>query len=113
MGGTDFSGVIAKIKAAKRDVIYSTLNGDSNVAFFKQKAAAGMKPDVQPLMSFSIGEQEAQARGPALVEGSYTGWNHLQRADTPGTKKSVETSKLTYRDATDFSEPRVHGTIDG
>src|SRR3546814_15597875 len=39
MGGTDFSGVIAKIKAAKPDVIYSTLNGDSNVAFFKQMAA--------------------------------------------------------------------------
>src|SRR3546814_20652668 len=64
-----FSGVIAKIKAAKPDVIYSTLNGDSNVAFFKQMAAAGMKSDVLPVMSFSIGEQEAQAMGPALVEG--------------------------------------------
>src|SRR3546814_3839269 len=68
MGGTDFSGVIAKIKAAKPDVIYSTLNGDSNVAFFKQMAAAVMKSDVLPVMSFSIGEQEAQAMGPALVE---------------------------------------------
>src|SRR3546814_8762071 len=67
--------IFAKIKAAKPDVIYSTLNGDSNVAFFKQMAAAGMKSDVLPVMSFSIGEQEAQAMGPALVAGSYAGWN--------------------------------------
>src|SRR3546814_14551887 len=70
MGGTDFSGVIAKIKAAKPDVIYSTMNGDSNVAFFKQMAAAGLTSAVLPVMSFSIGEQAAEAMGPALVEGS-------------------------------------------
>src|SRR3546814_10928490 len=93
MGGTDFSGVIAKIKAAKPDVIYSTLNGDSNVAFFKQMAAAGMKSDVLPVMSFSIGEQEAQAMGPALVEGSYAGWNYFQTVDTPEHKTFVETYK--------------------
>src|SRR6185503_1754693 len=46
LGGTEFSGVIAKIKAAKPDVILNTLNGDSNVAFFKQMAAAGMGPKV-------------------------------------------------------------------
>src|SRR3546814_16360866 len=90
MGGTDFSGVIAKIKAAKPDVIYSTLNGDSNVAFFKQMAAAGMKSDVLPVMSFSIGEQEAQAMGPALVEGSNAGWNNFQTVDNPEKKKFVE-----------------------
>jgi urea transport system substrate-binding protein len=42
LGGTDFSAVIAKVQAANPDVIYSTLNGDSNVSFFKQMAAAGM-----------------------------------------------------------------------
>src|SRR3546814_9250963 len=96
MGGTDFSGVIAKIKAAKPDVIYSTLNGDSNVVFFKQMAAAGKKSDVLPVMSFSIGEQEAQAMGPALVEGSYAGWNYFQTVDNPENKKFVETYKAKF-----------------
>src|SRR3546814_8992090 len=67
LGGTEFSGVVAKIAAAKPDVVFSTLNGDSNVAFFKQMAAAGLKPDKLPVMSFSIGEQEAPAMGTALV----------------------------------------------
>lgn len=112
MGGTDFSGVIAKIKAAKPDVIYSTLNGDSNVAFFKQMAAAGMKSDVLPVMSFSIGEQEAQAMGPALVEGSYAGWNYFQTIDTPENKKFVDAYKAKFGADAVVTDPMVHGYVD-
>jgi urea transport system substrate-binding protein len=43
LDGTDFSAVIAKVQAASPDAIYSTLNGDSNVSFFKQMAVAGCR----------------------------------------------------------------------
>jgi urea transport system substrate-binding protein len=112
MGGTDFSGVVAKIRQAKPDVIYSTLNGDSNVAFFKQMAAAGMKSDVLPVMSFSIGEQEAQAMGPALVEGSYAGWNYFQSVDSPENAKFVAAYKAKYGADSVLTDPMVHGYID-
>ncbi|WP_422785803.1 urea ABC transporter substrate-binding protein [Rhizorhabdus argentea] len=112
MGGTDFSGVVAKIRAAKPDVIYSTLNGDSNVAFFKQMAAAGMKSDVLPVMSFSIGEQEAQAMGPALVEGSYAGWNYFQTVDNAENKKFVDAYKAKFGADAVVTDPMVHGYID-
>ncbi len=112
MGGTDFSGVVAKIRQAKPDVIYSTLNGDSNVAFFKQMAAAGMKSDVLPVMSFSIGEQEAQAMGPALIEGSYAGWNYFQTVDNPENKKFVEAYKAKFGADAVVTDPMVHGYID-
>src|SRR5258707_6373943 len=36
LGGTAVSTIIETSKAAKPDVVFSTLNGDSNVAFFKQ-----------------------------------------------------------------------------
>ena len=112
MGGTDFSGVVAKIRQAKPDVIYSTLNGDSNVAFFKQMAAAGMKSDVLPVMSFSIGEQEAQAMGPALVEGSYAGWNYFQTLDNPENKKFIEAYKAKFGKDAVLTDPMVHGYVD-
>jgi urea transport system substrate-binding protein len=112
MGGTDFSGVIAKIKAAKPDVIYSTLNGDSNVAFFKQMAAAGMKSDVLPVMSFSIGEQEAQAMGPSLIEGSYAGWNYFQTVDNPENTKFVAAYKAKFGADAVATDPMVHGYLD-
>src|SRR3546814_16654392 len=75
-------------------------------------AAAGMKSDVLPVMSFSIGEQEAQAMGPALVEGSYAGWNYFQTVDNPENKKFVETYKATFGADAVVTDPMVHGYID-
>lgn len=112
MGGTEFSGVVAKIRSAKPDVIFSTLNGDSNVAFFKQMAAAGMKSDVIPVMSFSIGEQEAQAMGPALVEGSYAGWNYFQTVDNPENAKFIAAYKAKYGPDSVVTDPMIHGYLD-
>src|SRR5262249_52623370 len=51
LGGTEFSTIIAKIKEAKPDAIFNTLNGDSNVAFFKQFNDAGFTADKLPTLS--------------------------------------------------------------
>jgi len=112
LGGTEFSGVIGKIKAAKPDVIINTLNGDSNVAFFKQMAAAGMGPKVIPVMSFSIAEQEAMAMGPSLVDGGYTAWNYYQSLDNPANKKFIEDYKAKYGKDAVITDPMIHGYID-
>ena len=112
LGGTDFSGVIAKIRAAKPDAIYSTLNGDSNVAFFKQMAAAGMTPDKVPVMSFSIGEQEAMSMGPTLVQGGYAGWNYFQTIQTPENAKFIEAYKAKFGKDAVVTDPMVHGYLD-
>jgi urea transport system substrate-binding protein len=112
LGGTDFSGVIAKIRAAKPDVIFNTLNGDSNVAFFKQLAAAGLSPDKLPVMSFSIGEQEAKSMGPALVAGSYAAWNYFQTLQSPDNSKFVAAYKAKYGADAVVTDPMVHGYLD-
>jgi urea transport system substrate-binding protein len=112
LGGTDFSGVIAKIRAAKPDLIFNTLNGDSNVAFFKQMAAAGMTPSKLPVMSFSIGEQEAQAMGPSLVEGSYAAWNYFQTLESPENAKFVAAYRAKYGADAVVTDPMVHGYLD-
>jgi len=48
LGGTEVTPIISKIKAAMPNggVIYNSLNGDSNVAFFKQLQGAGMGQSV-------------------------------------------------------------------
>ncbi|MEJ0022539.1 MAG: urea ABC transporter substrate-binding protein [Alphaproteobacteria bacterium] len=112
LGGTDFSGVIAKIKAAKPDIIFSTLNGDSNVAFFKQMTAAGLPSAKLPVMSFSIGEQEAQAMGPALVEGSYAAWNYFQTLDNAENAKFVAAYKAKFGADAVVTDPMIHGYLD-
>jgi urea transport system substrate-binding protein len=112
LGGTDFSGVIAKIRAAKPDIIFNTLNGDSNVAFFKQLAAAGLPPSVLPVMSFSIGEQEAKSMGPSLVAGSYAAWNYFQTLQSPENAKFVSAYKAKYGADAVVTDPMVHGYVD-
>ncbi|SFG30909.1 urea transport system substrate-binding protein [Novosphingobium sp. CF614] len=112
LGGTEFSGVVGKIKAAKPDIIFNTLNGDSNVAFFKQMAAAGMGPEVVPVMSFSIGEQEAMAMGPALVKGGYAAWNYFQTLDNEQNKTFIAAYKAKFGKDAVITDPMVHGYLD-
>lgn len=112
MGGTDFSAVIAKIQAAKPAIIFSTLNGDSNVSFFKQMSAAGMPPTKLPVMSFSIGEQEAQAMGASLVKDSYAGWNYFQSLPGDANRKFVAAYQAKFGKGAAVTDPMVHGYLD-
>lgn len=112
LGGTDFSSIITKIKIAHPDVIFSTLNGDSNVSFFKQLAAAGITQAQLPVMSFSIAEQEAKAMGPSLVNGSYAAWNYFQSLNNPANKKFIAAYKAKFGSNSVLDDPMVHGYID-
>jgi len=98
LGNTEVTAIITKIKAALPNggVIYNTLNGDSNVAFFKQLQGAGLGPDKYPSMSVSIAEEEVKAIGPEYLKGHYAAWNYFQTVETPANKKFVEAFKKKY-----------------
>ncbi len=112
LGGTDFSGVIAKIAQAKPAIIINTLNGDSNVAFFKQLQAAGISTQTMPVMSFSIGEQEAKAMGAALVEGSFAAWNYFQSLPGDANAKFIAAYQAKFGKDAAITDPMVHGYLD-
>lgn len=98
LGNTEVTGIITKIKTAlpTGGVIFNTLNGDSNVAFFKQMQGAGLGPDKYPVMSVSIAEEEVKAIGTEYLKGHYASWNYFQTVDTPSNKKFVEAFKKKY-----------------
>jgi urea transport system substrate-binding protein len=98
LGNNEVSAVISKIKAAMPDggVIYNSLNGSTNVAFFKALQGAGMTPEKYPSMSVSIAEEEVQAIGPQYLKGHFAAWNYFQTVDTPASKKFVEAFKAKY-----------------
>ncbi|MDE3178571.1 MAG: transporter substrate-binding protein, partial [Acidobacteriota bacterium] len=112
LGGTDFSSVITKIKLARPDIIFNTLNGDSNVSFFKQMAASGMPPSKMPVMSFSIAEQEARAMGTKLVSGSYAAWNYFESLNNPMNRKFISAYRAKYGSNAAVDDPMAHGYID-
>lgn len=96
MGHTDYATIISKIQAAKPDCIINTLNGDSNVAFFKQLTDAGLTSETCPVMSFSIAEEEVGGVGVANLKGHYVAWNYYQTTKTPQNEKFVADYKAAY-----------------
>lgn len=98
LGNTEVTPIITKIKQALPDggVIFNSLNGDSNVAFFKQLQGAGMTPEKYPVMSVSIAEEEVRQIGKDFLLGHYAAWNYFQTVDTPINKKWVEAFRAEY-----------------
>lgn len=96
LGHTDYATIISKIKQADPDVIFNTMNGDSNVAFFKQLKDAGVSADDITTLSVSIAEEEISAIGADILEGHYASWNYYQTTDTPENKVFVENFKAKY-----------------
>jgi urea transport system substrate-binding protein len=96
LGHTEYSTVVNKLKDAKPDAVFNTLNGDSNVAFFKQFKAAGLTAQAMPVMSVSVAEEEIRGIGAENVVGHLTAWNYYQTTDTPANKTFVAAYKAKY-----------------
>jgi urea transport system substrate-binding protein len=98
LGNDEVKPVIAKIKAALPNggVIYNTLNGGTNVQFFKEMKASGMGPDKYPVMSVSVAEEEVQAIGVDYLKGHYAAWNYFQTVENSASKKFVDAFKAKY-----------------
>lgn len=109
LGHTDYTTIIAKIKEAKPDVVYNTLNGDSNVAFFKQLKDAGIAAGDLTTLSVSIAEEEVKGIGPDFLAGHLVAWNYYQTTDTPENKTFVESFKAKYGADSVTSDPMEAG----
>ncbi len=107
LGNTEVTPIITKIQQALPDggVIFNTLNGDSNVAFFKQMQGAGLTPDKYPVMSVSVAEEEVRQIGTEFLTGHYAAWNYFQTVETPENEAFVEAFKAEYGDDRVTNDP--------
>jgi len=107
LGDQEVTPIIAKIKDALPDggVIFNTLNGDSNAAFFKQMKAEGLGPDKYPVMSVSVAEEEIRQIGKEFLVGHYAAWNYFQTVETPENEKWVADFKAKYGDERVTNDP--------
>jgi urea transport system substrate-binding protein len=96
LGHTEYLTVVEKIKAAKPDVVFNSLNGDSNVAFFKQLKSAGIGPKQLTTMSVSVAEEEIRGIGADNMAGHYAVWNYFQSVKSPTNEKFVKAYKAKY-----------------
>ncbi|MFE6508647.1 urea ABC transporter substrate-binding protein [Nocardioides sp. NPDC057767] len=105
LGSTDFGTVVDKVKAAGADAVFNTLNGDSNVAFFKEYKGKGLTASAMPVLSVSIAEEEVPGVGVGNLEGQYTAWNYYQTIDSPANKEFVTDFKAANGATAVTSDP--------
>ncbi len=96
LGNTDYATTVNKIKQANPDAVFQTINGDSNVAFWKQFTDAGLDAKKMPVISVSTAEDEVRGVGIKNIVGQYVAWNYYQT--TPGAKNEafVKAYKAKY-----------------
>jgi urea transport system substrate-binding protein len=88
-GYTDYQQIVAEIKqfAASGDAcVINTINGDSNVPFFKEIAAAGLSPADCPVVSFSLAEDELRSLPTKDLVGELGCWTYFMSINTPENK---------------------------
>ncbi|MET3862187.1 urea transport system substrate-binding protein [Dietzia sp. 2505] len=105
LGSTDFSTIVNKVRTADPDAVFNTLNGDSNVAFFREYTNAGLTAEDTPVVSVSIAEEEVQGIGADNIEGQLTSWNYYQTIESPENTSFVEAFKAKYGENRVTSDP--------
>ncbi|HEY9609087.1 urea ABC transporter substrate-binding protein, partial [Allocoleopsis sp.] len=95
LGETHFTDIISHIRDLRPDVVFNTLNGDSNPVFYRQYRDAGIKAEEIPILAVSVAEAELQDIGDAAV-GHYGSWSYFQSMDTPENQRFVQDFQANY-----------------
>lgn len=85
-GHSDWSKIVADVVAlgadGKKVGVISTINGDANIGFYKELAAAGISADDIPVIAFSVGEEELSGLDTSNLVGHLAAWNYFQSAES-------------------------------
>ena len=92
-GHSDYQTIVANIKkfaAGKPTAVVSTINGDSNVPFYKELGNQGLKAEDIPVVAFSVGEEELRGIDTKPLVGHLAAWNYFMSVDTPENKSFIK-----------------------
>ena len=96
-GHSDYQTIIAKIKKfaaeGKKTAVVSTINGDSNVPFYKELGNAGLKATEVPVVAFSVGEEELRGVDTKPLIGHLAAWNYFESLKNAENTKFIKMYK--------------------
>ena len=92
-GHSDWSTIVSDVVALGEDGkqvgVISTINGDANIGFYKELAAAGISADDIPVVAFSVGEEELSGLDTSNLEGHLAAWNYFMTAETEANDEFI------------------------
>ena len=93
-GHSDYQSIIAKIKKfaaeGKKTAVVSTINGDSNVPFYKELGNQGLKATDVPVVAFSVGEEELRGVDTKPLQGHLAAWNYFMSIKAPANDAFIK-----------------------
>jgi urea transport system substrate-binding protein len=92
-GHADYQTIVANIKkfaAGGKTAVISTINGDSNVPFYKELGNAGLKATDVPVVAFSVGEEELRGVDTKPLLGHLAAWNYFESVKNPANTAFVK-----------------------
>ena len=92
-GHSDYQTIVADIKkfsAGGKTAVVSTINGDSNVPFYKELGNAGLKAKDVPVVAFSVGEEELRGVDTKPLLGHLAAWNYFQSIKAPANTAFIK-----------------------
>ena len=92
----DYQTIVQKIKKFAADgkaAVLSTINGDSNVPFYKEFANQGLTSAMCPIMAFSVAEDELRAMDTEFLVGHLAAWNYFQSVSAKANRDFVKSFK--------------------
>ncbi|WP_374299325.1 urea ABC transporter substrate-binding protein [Paracoccus sp. (in: a-proteobacteria)] len=116
-GHSDWSKIVADVVAlgadGKKVGVVSTINGDANLGFYKELAAAGVSADDIPVMAFSVGEEELAGLDTANLVGHLAAWNYFQTAESDANTAFIEEWKTFIGDDDRVTNDPMEATVIG
>src|SRR2546428_915243 len=91
-GHSDYQTIVAQIKAfgaGGHTAVISTINGDSNVPFYKELGNQGLKATDIPVVAFSVGEEELRGIDARPLVGHLAAWNYFMSLKNPANEVFV------------------------
>jgi urea transport system substrate-binding protein len=95
-GHSDYQTIVANVKkfaAGGRTAVISTINGDSNVPFYKELGNQGLKAKDVPVVAFSVGEEELRGIDTKPLIGHLAAWNYFMSVKNPENETFIKTYK--------------------
>ena len=92
-GHSDYQTIVANIKrfaTGGRTAVISTINGDSNVPFYKELGNAGLAATDVPVVAFSVGEEELRGVDAKPLVGHLAAWNYFESLKNPVNAAFIE-----------------------
>ena len=107
LGTTSVDAVINDIIQKKPDVIFSIINGSTNIAFYNRLYALTTEKGLRrpPVMTFSLSESAIHTIGMHKMVGDLASWSYFKTEDTAKNNAFLAAYQKTYGSIDEISDP--------